>query len=192
MDGINGLIGMYSLVVLSGFLVINYDEHIVNESLLIYVMLSIIVFGYLNFREKAKWFAGDIGSMTIATLILFLGGLFMFNLNAPIILLMVVIYAIDGGLTIIFRIFRKENITVAHRHHIYQKLVDIEKWSHLKVSFVYALIQLFINFLVYFFYTHSFRFQTFLVLIMLLLFSVLYYVLKVRYQNIEERIKLSK
>ncbi len=192
MDGINGLTGMYSLVVLSGFLLINYSEDIVNSSLIIDVMLSIIVFGYLNFRKKAKWFAGDIGSMTMATLMLFLGGLFMLSLNAPVMLLLVVVYAIDGGLTIFFRVFRKENITEAHRHHIYQKLVDIEKWSHLKVSFLYALIQLFVNLLVYYFYAYSFKFQILLVFSVVLAFSILYYILKAKYEKIEERMKISK
>ena len=192
MDGINGLTGMYSFVVLIGFLLINYSEELVNTSLLIDVMLAILVFGYLNFRKKAKWFAGDIGSMTMATLILFLGGLFMLSLNAPVILLLVVVYAIDGGLTILFRVFRKENITEAHRHHLYQKFVDVEKWSHLKVSCIYALIQLFISFLVYYFYTYSFIFQTVLVVAVVVLFSMLYYFLKVKYEKIEERMKLSK
>lgn len=48
--------------------------------------------------------------------------------------------------TIIQRIKMKENIFEAHRHHLYQLLVNKMKWSHLLVSTMYGVIQLLINF----------------------------------------------
>jgi UDP-N-acetylmuramyl pentapeptide phosphotransferase/UDP-N-acetylglucosamine-1-phosphate transferase len=148
MDGINGITGSYSLVVLSGFLALNYKENIVSENLIEFVMLSIIVFGYYNFRKKARIFAGDIGSISLAMVIFFLGLSLITTLNAPIIILMVVVYGVDSVLTILYRVYLKENIAQAHRHHMYQKLVDVKKWSHLQVSGMYAGIQLIVNFLV--------------------------------------------
>ncbi len=185
LDGINGLTGIYSLVVLSGFLVLNSIEQLVNPSLIINVMLSILVFGFLNFRNKARWFAGDVGSMTLATLLFFLGGTFMLKLNAPILLIFVIVYAIDGGGTIFLRIIRRENITEAHRHHLYQKLVDVEKWSHLKVSIVYGLIQLFCNFIVYFTYKESINLQLVILCSVILITIVLYVTVNSRYQTIK-------
>jgi UDP-N-acetylmuramyl pentapeptide phosphotransferase/UDP-N-acetylglucosamine-1-phosphate transferase len=148
MDGINGITGLYSLVVLSGFLALNYKENIVSENLIEFVMLSIIVFGYYNFRKKARIFAGDIGSISLAMVIFFLGLSLITTLKAPIIILMVVVYGVDSVLTILYRVYLKENIAQAHRHHMYQKLVDVKKWSHLQVSGMYAGIQLIVNFLV--------------------------------------------
>ncbi len=185
MDGINGLTGIYSLVVLSSFLLLNHIEGIVNPALIINVILSIVIFGFFNFRKKAKWFAGDIGSMTIATLILFLGGIFMLKLNAPILLAFVAVYAVDGGITIFFRVLRKENITEAHRHHLYQKLVDIEKWSHLKVSIVYALIQVFCNFIIYYSYKKPIEIQLIYLGCMLLVMTISYIAISFRFRTIE-------
>jgi len=148
MDGINGITGLYSLVVLSGFFVLNYKENIVNENLIEFVMVSIIVFGYYNFRKKARMFAGDIGSISLAMVIFFLGLNFITALKAPIIIIMVVVYGVDSVLTILYRIYLKENIAQPHRHHMYQKLVDVKKWSHLQVSGMYAGIQLIVNLLV--------------------------------------------
>jgi len=149
MDGINGITGLYSLVVLSGFMALNYRENIVSENLIEFVILSILVFGYYNFRTKARIFAGDIGSISLAMVIFFLGLSFIATLNAPIIILMVVVYGVDSVLTIVYRIYLKENIAQPHRHHIYQKLVDVKKWSHLQVSGMYAGIQLIVNMLVF-------------------------------------------
>ncbi|MDX1828792.1 MAG: glycosyltransferase family 4 protein [Lutibacter sp.] len=148
MDGINGITGLYSLVVLSGFLLLNYNNQIVETNLLYYSILSIGVFGYYNFRKKARMFAGDIGSITLAMLVLFLGLLFLFKLEAPVIILLMLVYGLDSVLTIAYRIYLKEHIMQPHRHHIYQKLVDVKKWSHLQVSGMYAGIQLVVNVLV--------------------------------------------
>ncbi|WP_372745750.1 glycosyltransferase family 4 protein [Lutibacter sp.] len=145
MDGINGITGLYSIAVLGSFVALNYKEPIVNNQLLIYTLLSLLVFGYYNFRKKARVFAGDIGSISIAVLILFLGLTFMVQLQSPVILLLVAVYGVDAGLTIVYRLYLKEHIMQPHRHHIYQKLVDVWKWPHLKVSGVYAIVQVLIN-----------------------------------------------
>ncbi|QCX38830.1 UDP-GlcNAc--UDP-phosphate GlcNAc-1-phosphate transferase [Aureibaculum algae] len=159
MDGLNGMTGLYSIIVLSGFLWINIKEEIVANNLIVFVLLSLVVFGFLNFRKKAKWFAGDIGSMTLATLIFFLGAKFMIALNAPIIILIIVIYGIDASFTIFLRMSRKEKISEAHRHHLYQKFVDVSKWSHLKVSSFYAILQLLIVIVILYTYKTSWTIQ---------------------------------
>jgi UDP-N-acetylmuramyl pentapeptide phosphotransferase/UDP-N-acetylglucosamine-1-phosphate transferase len=148
MDGINGITGLYSLVVLGGFLALNTMHQLVDTNLIIYVMLSIVVFGYFNFRKKARMFAGDVGSISVAMVILFLTLNFMIQLKSPVVLLLLAVYGIDSGITILYRLYLKEHIMEAHRHHIYQKLVDVWKWSHLKVSGLYACIQAVINIIV--------------------------------------------
>lgn len=145
MDGINGLTGLYSTAVLGTLFFINYQEGIISNQLFTVMLISLGVFGYYNFRTKARFFAGDIGSITMAMLVLFLVVKFILQLESPVLILIVAVYGADSILTIAYRIWLKEPIFQAHRHHIYQKLVDKAQWSHLKVSTVYAIVQLIIG-----------------------------------------------
>ena len=63
MDGINGITGGYSLVVLGALAYINcaVTQFVMPE--LIYIAIAgCLVFCFFNFRKKAKCFAGDCGS----------------------------------------------------------------------------------------------------------------------------------
>ena len=109
-----------------------------------------MIFGFYNFRKKALFFAGDIGSIAIGMLHLFYRFLFAIKLNSPLILLLVIVYGADAGITLLYRkFFTKESVLEPHRHHIYQKLVDVKKMSHIKVSVMYAILQLIVNFIIY-------------------------------------------
>ena len=150
MDGINGITGLYSLAVILGLFMINNSENIVDNNLLIYTAISLVIFGYYNFRRKALFFAGDIGSIAIGLFMYFVGFLMAIKLASPLILLIIIVYGADAGNTLLYRkIFTKESIFDPHRHHIYQKLVDVYKISHLKVAGIYAILQLLVNFIVY-------------------------------------------
>jgi UDP-GlcNAc:undecaprenyl-phosphate GlcNAc-1-phosphate transferase len=175
MDGINGITGLYSLSILAGFYFLNRQTGLVNEDLLLFLGISLGVFGFFNFRKKALFFAGDIGSISIAVVLFFLGILFAHQLEAPVILLMAVVYGTDSILTIFYRLLKKEKITTPHRYHIYQKLVDFHQISHLKVALGYAILQLLVNGLVY----GSFRWEFWQQLVLLfgvVLFFVTSYV----------------
>ncbi|WP_299666368.1 glycosyltransferase family 4 protein [uncultured Polaribacter sp.] len=175
MDGINGITGLYSLATISGLYLINIDEQIVNQELLIYAILAILVFGFYNFRKKAVFFAGDIGSISIGMLIFFVGFYLTYKLNSPLILLLVIVYGADAGNTLLYRtFFTQESILDPHRHHIYQKLVDIKKMSHLKVSIIYACIQLIINMIVYKTYHLELQLQFLILAILVSIFTLLY------------------
>ncbi len=174
MDGINGITGLYSLSVLLGLFVINLKEQLIDSQLIIFSIIALLVFGYYNFRKKARFFAGDIGSITIAMLILFLILKFLFQLQAPVLVLLVLVYGTDSVLTILYRMYLRESITQAHRHHIYQKLVDVYHWSHLKVSGVYALLQFFLSTLVIYSYHLSFTTQIIIVLSSIFIFIIGY------------------
>ncbi|WP_299017500.1 glycosyltransferase family 4 protein [uncultured Polaribacter sp.] len=149
MDGINGITGLYSLAVISGLFLINTNENIINPDLIIYVAMSIVVFGFYNFRKKAIFFAGDIGSIAIGMFIFFIGLYLTVTLKSPLILLLIIVYGADAGNTLLYRkFFTKESILDPHRHHIYQKIVDIKKIGHLKVSLIYGGLQLLVNVIV--------------------------------------------
>ena len=147
MDGINGITGVYSLVMLITFYYINqYGVTFTDAHFIIYPILASLVFLFFNFRKKAKCFAGDVGSMSMAFWVLALLGLLMVKTEDFTYLLFIAVYGIEVISTILQRIKLKENIFEAHRHHLYQLLVNQMKWSHLLVSTMYGVIQLLINF----------------------------------------------
>lgn len=141
MDGINGITGLYSLVTIGTIMYLLGTRF---YFLGFYLVLALLVFLFFNFRKKAICFCGDVGSITIAYLIIFLLlSLIIFKTFDYMILLLV--YGVDAVLTIIYRLRKGENIFKAHRSHVYQLLVHNAGWSHRKVSLLYAGIQLLIN-----------------------------------------------
>ena len=175
MDGINGLTGMYSLVVLFGFYFINLNESILNPELILFTILSVLVFGFFNFRKNALFFAGDIGSIAIGMLVFFIGLLLTIKLSSPLILLLLIIYGADAGCTLLYRMFfTKESILDPHRHHIYKKIVDIYKISHLKVSIIYSILQLIVNFIVFKTYKLEFEKQLIVFFSLIFIFIAIY------------------
>ena len=175
MDGINGITGIYSLSVLAGFLLINTNENIINNDLIIFSILSLLVFGVYNFRKKALFFAGDIGSIAIGMLIFFIGLLFTIKLNSPLILLLVIVYGADAGCTLLYRKFyTNESVLDPHRHHIYQKIVDDYRFSHLKVSSVYGVLQLLVNIIVFKSYNLNILSQLVVFIVLVAIFLIIY------------------
>ncbi|QXP64486.1 glycosyltransferase family 4 protein [Polaribacter sp. HaHaR_3_91] len=175
MDGINGVTGMYSLAVLSGMYFINLNEAIVHTDLIVFSGLSLLVFGFYNFRKKALFFAGDIGSIAIGMLLFFIGFLFVLKLQSPIFLLLILVYGVDTALTMLYRIvYTKESVLDPHRHHVYQKLVDVSKISHLKVSMGYAVLQLVVNFTILKTYKLELSTQLIVFFGVIVLFIILY------------------
>ncbi|RZK61832.1 MAG: UDP-GlcNAc--UDP-phosphate GlcNAc-1-phosphate transferase, partial [Pedobacter sp.] len=151
MDGINGITGGYSLVAVATLFYIN--EKVISftsSDLLITIALSLLVFNFFNFRKKAKCFAGDVGSVSIAFIIVFLIGQLIIQTENFNYILLLLFYGLDAVSTIAFRLIRKENIFEAHRSHFYQYLANQLKWNHLIVSGLYMLIQLLINLLLIF------------------------------------------
>ncbi|ASU33656.1 MraY family glycosyltransferase [Mucilaginibacter xinganensis] len=146
MDGINGITGGYSLITLITLYYIN--ERIVtftDSNQLIVTIIALLVFNFFNFRIKAKCFAGDVGSVSIAFIMLFFLLQLIIKTNDPAYLLLLLIYGLDSTTTILFRAIRKENILEPHRSHFYQFLVHKKKASHLQVAAIYMGAQALVN-----------------------------------------------
>jgi len=144
MDGINGITAAYAMAMLLPILLLNKSMNFIEESYLIVAILGIIVFSIFNFRPrgKAKCFAGDVGSIGIAFIILFaLGRLVMVTQDVTYIVFFLV-YGVDGSLTIFHRIMLHENLGQAHRKHAYQLMANELKMSHVVVSLLYMGMQL--------------------------------------------------
>lgn len=147
MDGINGITGGYSLAVLIPLALINGERLMINESLVVVTILSVLVFCIFNFRPKgkAKCFAGDVGSIGIAFILLFLIGRVIIATGDVTYLIFLLVYGVDGCLTICHRIMLHENLGEAHRKHAYQLMANELKMSHVTVSLIYMGLQLVVS-----------------------------------------------
>lgn len=142
MDGINGITGGYSLVVLLSLWGIDaFVISIAPAGLIPVMILSLLVFNFYNFRTRARCFSGDVGSVSIAFILLFLLGTYIMRTGDVSVLILLAVYGIDGVLTIIHRLILRENIGQPHRKHLYQLLANEGGISHLKVSLIYMAVQ---------------------------------------------------
>ena len=146
MDGINGLTILYSLSFLMSFYYINTEfTSFINPNILLVMIICNIIIGFLNIRTKAVCFIGDVGSISMGFLYATLALILMIKTNsfAPLVLIMV--YAVDAGWTIMERLSLKENIFLPHRRHLYQILVNELRFSHILISISYFTIQMLLN-----------------------------------------------
>lgn len=150
MDGINGITGGYSLVVLA-FILYTLNTNILFEgnsvlpivcNLVKMILLADVVFCLFNFRKRAKCFAGDVGSVSIAFIILFTLGFIIVNTRNLSWLSFLVVYGVDGCLTIIHRLMLHEDISQPHRKHLFQIMANELKIPHVVVSLVYMFVQM--------------------------------------------------
>lgn len=143
MDGINGITAAYSLAVLVPLALVNQAD----QSLIIVTILSVLVFSIFNFRpkNKAKCFAGDVGSVGIAFILLFLIGQLIMKEADITWLTFLIVYGVDGCCTILHRIMLHENLGEAHRKHAYQLMANELGMSHVTVSLIYMGLQLAIS-----------------------------------------------
>ena len=142
MDGINGITGGYSLVVLVALAYINEAVvSFVEQDFILTVLCSVVVFNFFNFRKRAKCFAGDVGSVCIAFVLLFFIGKLVIRTEDFSWIILLAVYGVDSVLTIIHRLMLHENIGLPHRKHLYQIMANELKIPHVIVSLAYMTIQ---------------------------------------------------
>lgn len=144
MDGINGITAGYSFAVILPLILVNARSGFMDQSFLFVALLAVLVFSIFNFRPKgkAKCFAGDVGSVGMAFILLFAIGMLIMKTGDITWLLLLLVYGIDGCLTICHRIMLHERLGEAHRKHAYQIMANELGMSHPLVSCIYMLLQL--------------------------------------------------
>ena len=162
MDGINGITAGYALAVLGPLVMVNGSlqskaaepsarvqgvqgvQEFIEPSYLIVAIIGVLVFCIFNFRPKgkAKCFAGDVGSIGIAFIMLFAIGKLIVQTGDVTYLILLLVYGVDGCLTIIHRIMLHENLGEAHRKHVFQLMANELKIGHVKVTLLYMAMQL--------------------------------------------------
>ena len=147
MDGINGINGGYTLAVLLPLAWLNSRMGFVDQRLIIVALLADLVFCWFNFRPKgkAKCFAGDVGSVGAAFIVVFVLGLLILKTGDFTYIVFLAVYGVDAVLTIVHRIMLHENLGQAHRKHAYQLMANELGIEHTVVSSVYMLLQLAIS-----------------------------------------------
>lgn len=150
MDGINGITAGYALAVLVPLLMLDVRSKMeevvgfIEPSYLVVAIIGVLVFSIFNFRPKgkAKCFAGDVGSIGIAFIMLFALGKLIMQTGDITYLVFLLVYGVDGCCTIIHRIMLHENLGEAHRKHAYQLMANELKIGHVKISLLYMAMQL--------------------------------------------------
>ena len=192
MDGINGITSGYSLTVLLPLIILNHSIHFIEMSYLIVAAIACVVFSYFNFRPKgkAKCFAGDVGSIGIAFIVLLPLGKLILQTGDLTYILLLVVYGVDTILTICHRIMLHENLGQAHRKHAFQIMANELKIPHEVVSLGYMILQLIISLgLIYLSRMHWLYFLVAVIILCIayLLFMKRYYHLHAQYlQSIEK------
>lgn len=146
MDGINGMTGGYNVVLSAVLIYINlFIIEFTDERLLVFLLLALLIFSFFNFRNKAVCFAGDVGAFTLGFLFVFLISKLIVETGNFAYIGLLTVYGVDSVLTIIHRIYLRENIVQPHRRHLFQILVNECGLAHLTVSSIYILLQLVIS-----------------------------------------------
>ena len=188
MDGINGITGGYALASLFPIYILNKEMGFVEESLVVTVILADVVFCLFNFRPKgkAKCFAGDVGSIGIAFILLFMIGQLIMRTGDVTYLVFLLVYGVDGVLTICHRIMLHENLGQAHRKHAYQLMANELKMSHVIVSLIYMGLQLVVSLGFIYLIPNTIVAHWIYLVIAALVLAVAYVLFKMKYYHLHE------
>ena len=142
MDGINGMTGGYSIVISLALLYVNECQiNFIDNKLIVFILLSLLVFGLFNFRKKALCFAGDVGALSIGFVLVYLVLKLVLRAQSMAWIVMLSVYLVDGGMTILHRVLLRENLMKPHKKHAYQIMANELKIPHLAVSGIYMGLQ---------------------------------------------------
>ena len=186
MDGINGITGGYSLAMLIPLLLLNRKYGFTDESLLVVIGLSLLVFCLFNFRTRAKCFAGDVGSIGIALILTFFVGRLMMVTGDVSWIMLILIYGVDGCLTICHRIMLHENLGKAHRKHAYQLMANELKMPHVVVSTIYMVLQLAVSLVSIYLIPDTVVAHWIYLVVMAAVFAVAYVLFMKKYYHLHE------
>ncbi len=189
MDGINGITGGYSLVLLGILAYVNAEIRLFVEPEMIYTMMcAVVVFCFFNFRKRAKCFAGDVGAVSIAFVLLFLLGKLIVATGDFSWLVVVAVYGADCILTIVHRMMLHENIGLPHRKHMYQIMANELHLPHVVVSLIYMGAQLLVMIGYFCFRAYGYWYLGAMVLVL----GAIYVVFMRKYYRLHEETLASK
>ena len=145
MDGIDGIAATQAIYVTAvAGVMLFLNNHIGLSVLCFGLFAALIGFLYWNW-QPAKIFMGDVGSGFLG----FFFGTLMFSTavqyKIPVIFwfILMAIFLCDAGCTLLYRILKKKKWYMAHREHLYQRMVQ-SGWEHSQVTLLVVVINVFI------------------------------------------------
>lgn len=183
-DGINGMLGATSLIILSALLYLNYSINFTDSNFIIAIIISVIVFLFFNFRKNPGCFAGDVGSIVIGYFIFIFIISLCFSTSDYYYLLLMSVPGAEAGLTLLFRILNNENILFPHRTFLFHFFVHEAKLSHLLVSTIYAFLQLLLCILLIFTIEMDPTIKFMIFSFVIILLTIVYLYFRNKYYNI--------
>ncbi len=142
MDGINGMTAFCTMIMGGLLLYVNTRIQFIEPDFLIYTLLGVIVFGFFNFRKKAKCFAGDVGPAVLSFMLLFALGKLILKTGDFSYILFLGVYGIEIGWSVARRVYQGYHIFEPHRTFLLHMLSNEVGFSSLVVSVGYGLVQL--------------------------------------------------
>jgi len=191
MDGINGITGGYSLAMMIPLYLLNMKYGFVDDSFLVAIALSLLVFCFFNFRTNAKCFAGDVGSVGMAMLLVFSLGRLMIVTGDITWIVLYLLYGVDGVLTICHRIMLQENLGQAHRKHVFQLMANELMMKHVVVSDIYMVLQLMVSLVAIYVIPDTIISHWIYLVSIAMVFTIAYILFKMKYYHLHEEYLLS-
>ena len=186
MDGINGITGGYALAMVIPLFILNRKYEFMEESLLVVMGLSLIVFSFFNYRTKARCFAGDVGSIGMALFLAFCVSRLMYVTGDITWIVLYLLYGVDGVLTICHRIMLHENLGKAHRKHVFQLMANELKMQHVVVSTIYMVLQLAVSLVAIYLIPDTIAAHWIYLVVAAVVFGLAYIVFKMKYYHLHE------
>ena len=190
MDGLNGISGGVAIINFCFLAIIAYRCHntLVCTATL-YLMAATLGFLIYNFPH-GRLFMGDVGSyflgFTLAGFTLILLTYNPQSLSPWIFIILYFNYIFDTALTVIQRTLKGQNITIAHREHLYQRLQQ-SGWSHAQVSSLYGSMSAVQGFASLYCLDESARVQCWMLTVFLLIYSFYAFWVMEKFKTVELR-----
>ena len=156
-DGADGLAASISIVYSTGVAAAAFATgHPYEGVVALVVVAGCLGFLWFNF-PPARLFMGDVGSLTLgfvfAVLAIRLATLGEHLVPLTFFLILYSSFLFDTTYTIVWRAIRREKFWLAHRTHLYERLLLVG-WSHLRVTLFYVGLSL-VSLVLAFGYLHA-------------------------------------
>ena len=135
MDGANGMLAIYSMIVLLTLWAVTQTPWLPAmttaapcvvpdvEGLSACLLTATLVLAIFNARDRARVFAGDVGSISLGYFIALATMELAIVYGRPSIVVVVLIFMVDTFVTFVERLLARENVMKPHHLHLYQRLI---------------------------------------------------------------------
>lgn len=185
MDGIDGLAASEAVIACITLALIS-NMYNMNALALILMCLAACCTGFLGVNwPPAKGFMGDVASGFLGYILAVLAIYSEVNAGPHFTsyLAMLSVFVFDATFTLLYRLFKHENVFEAHRSHIYQLLTQL-KGSHLSVLIPIIIYNILIGIIVYNLEVHRQGWLIYLLTCLAIIFVVLQVIVRKKYKNI--------